>query len=170
MSRPEWTLCERSGRWAAALRAALGRTGWPLASLPKIVEVRQLDELTARLEARPDRLALVEVKRGGFADLLVWLSTANRAFPRARFVALVDRGVYEWVDIDPALRRRSRQSVVDTLHEAGAIEVVTSPLQLAALLSLGRQHGLLRSARVDGPAANASIAEWAWASLPWQEE
>jgi hypothetical protein len=169
MSRLEWILCERSGRWAAALRAALRRTDSPMETMPKIYEVRQLDELASRLEARPDHLALVEVERHRFGDILSWLASACRIQRHARFVALANRDVCDPLGIDPASRRRARQAVIDALREAGASEVVMSPFQLNSLLALGAQHAFLRTSRLDSPSENVSITQWAWASLPWQE-
>jgi hypothetical protein len=170
MNLLELIVCERSGRWAAALRSAVGRTAWARASAPRIFEVRQLDELAAHLDSRSSPMALVEVERERFGDMLIWLARASRANARARFVALMHRSVCEHLAIDTALRRHRRQLVTDALREAGTSEVVTSTLQLGTLLALGRQHALLRSARLDHESARMSISEWAWASLPWQEE
>ncbi len=170
MSRVNWIVCERSGRWATALRAALGRSGWPPSSVPRIFEVRQLGELATRLDARPSDMALVEVQRAHVFEVLEWLAEAGRLYRRARLVALVDRGVWESLDTDSAAGRRDRQPMIDVLREAGAAEVVTSPRQLQGILELGRRHASLRAAGFDGPSARMSIAEWVWASLPWQAE
>jgi hypothetical protein len=152
------------------LRAALGRSGWPQQSVPRVFEVRQLGELATRLDTRPDDMALVEVQRANLFDVLEWLAEVGRLYRRARLIALVDRGVWESLETDPATGRRERQQVVDALRAAGATEVITSPRQLQGILALGRRHASLRAAGLDGPPAQMSIAEWAWASLPWQAE
>jgi hypothetical protein len=170
MSHVEWIVCERTGRWATALRMALGRSGWPPQSVPRLFEVRQLGELAARLDMRPDSLALVEVQRASFADVLIWLAEAGREHRRARFVALVDRGVWESIGSGLASRRCDRRPVVDALREAGADEVVTSPRQLQGVLALGRRHASLRAVHPNSLSAQMSIAAWAWQSLPWQED
>jgi hypothetical protein len=170
MSRVEWIVCERSGRWAAAVRAALGRSAWPPSNVPRVYEVRQLGELRERLAERPDGLALVEAQRESFGDTLAWLAEAVRENRSAQFIALVDRGVWGSVEQGAVTRQRDRRLVVVALREAGAADVVTSPRQLGGLLALGERHASLRATERGGPASTISIAEWAWASLPWQTE
>jgi hypothetical protein len=92
MSRVEWIVCERSGRWAAAVRAALGRSAWSSSAVPRVYEVRQLGELRERLAERPDGLALVEVQRENFGDVLTWLADAARENRSARFVQKIGFG------------------------------------------------------------------------------
>ena len=170
MSRVDWVVCERSGQWAGALRAALGRSGWSQSAVPRVFEVRQLGELTAQLDRRPDDLALVEVRRENVSAVLEWLAGAGRNYRRARVVALVDRGLWESEECEPEAWRRDRRQVVDALFEAGAAEVVTSPRQLQGVLRLGRLQASLREADLRAPTAGESIEERAWASLPWQAD
>jgi hypothetical protein len=170
MSRVEWIVCERSGRWAAAVRAALGRSAWSPSAVPRVYEVRQLVEMKERLAERPDGLALVEVQRENFGDTLTWLAKASQENRSARFVALVDRGVWGSVEQGAVSRQRNRRLVVAALREAGAADVVTSPRQLGGILALGERHASLRATECGGPTPEISIADWAWASLPWQAE
>ena len=79
MSRVEWIVCERSGRWAAAVRAArsadrLGR----LRTFRAFMKCGNWSELRERLAERPDGLALVEAQRENFGDTLAWLAEAVR--------------------------------------------------------------------------------------------
>jgi len=170
MSRIEWIVCERSRHWSTALSTALGRADWTPRSVPRLFEVRQLSELTTRLDARPDSLAVVEVQRANLSDALVWLAEAGRLYPLARFAALAERELCASVESGPASRPGHRQPVIDALREAGAGEVVTSPRQLQGILALGRRHASLRAVRHDSPPADTSIAAWVWQSLPWQDE
>jgi hypothetical protein len=170
MSRVDWVVCERSGQWTGALRAALGRSGWSQSAVPRVFEVRQLGELTAHLDKRPDDLALVEVRRENVSAVLEWLAVAGRNYRRARVVALADRSLWESEESEPEAGRRDRQQVVDALFEAGAAEVVTSPRQLQGALRLGQRQASLRVADLEAPTAWQSIEEWAWLSLPWQDE
>jgi hypothetical protein len=51
---------------------------------------------------------------------------------------------------------------------AGAVDVTDSPRQLRQVLAVGRRHA---TAPVDPPPGlddRQSLAEWAWALLPWQ--
>src|SRR5262245_47205189 len=95
MRQVEWIVCERSGRWAAAIRSAVSRSSWPSSDIPRIYEVRQLTDLKERLEVRPEVIALVESQRENFADVLFWLAEAVQDHRSARFVALVDRRIWE---------------------------------------------------------------------------
>lgn len=162
MSRVEWIVCERSGRWAAALRVALRRSSWLTSAVPRLYEVRQLGEMTERLDTRPDAIALVEVQPTSLGDVLDWLTRSRRELRQAHFAALLDRSA--------ALHPRDRKSVIDVLREAGAAEVITSPRQLAAVLALGQRHAALRAVESGRLMPGMSMAEWAWSSLPWQRE
>ena len=149
MSRLEWIVCERTSRWASALRMALssGETSHQLR------ELRHLAELDAALTARPTALAAIEVHRGNFAQWLAWLPVARERHVQARCVALVDRSLAD-----------DLEEVGDALVEAGAQAIATSPRRLDAVVALGARHAET-VARID---VNASLAAQVWASLPWQ--
>jgi hypothetical protein len=165
-----WVVCERKGRWAGALRAALSRTGWPPSSVPRLREVRQLAELSPRLESHADQLVLVEVERATFGSVLEWLASICRRHRGARVVALLNRDVWDSDIADSRVRRRIRRAAIDALFEAGASDVSTSPRQLQAILALGRRCNSHRSMSRDVPGAQLSIADAVWASLPWQDD
>ena len=90
MTRSEWTICERSGRWAAAVRLASLRAKWPAAAMPRVFEVRQLVELEMRLDTQSSELVLVEVNRANFADMLPWLAS-RESTPSAGDLGRLDR-------------------------------------------------------------------------------
>src|SRR5688572_23269876 len=90
MNRVQWIVCERTSRWAAGLRttAALHTTNEK--SAPRLIEVRSLSELAARLDEQPISLVLIEVHHGNIANVLAWLVDAQDRYPSARFIALLD--------------------------------------------------------------------------------
>ncbi len=154
MSRPhigpvEWIVCERTSRWASALRMALAADGTP----HRIRELRHLAELDVELTARPTALAAIEIHRGNFADLLAWLPTARERHVHARCVALLDRSLAD-----------NLNATCDALDEAGAPAIATSPRRLDAVVALGTRHA--ETARIIGE--NAPLVAQVWASLPWQ--
>jgi hypothetical protein len=145
----EWIVCERTTRWASALRMQLVEGGIP----HRIRELRHLSELDAELAERPTAVAAIEVHRGNFAELLSWLPNDAERHPRARAVVLVDRTLSE-----------HSAEVCDALVEAGAQAVATSPRRLEAIVACGARHAAI--AEKTGP--NASLADRVQASLPWQ--
>jgi hypothetical protein len=152
-------LCERTERWAAAIRLAIVRQGMQPA--PRIREVRSLTELEAQLSARPLSLALVEVTRTNIADVLRLVVDASERHPAARFAALLNGGLCE--------SSECRRAAVDALMEAGCCEFAASPRQLAGILRLARLHAA-RALETSRKRDNLSIEAWAWATLPWQAD
>jgi hypothetical protein len=155
----DWILLERSNGWAAALRTAFLRES-PDLPQPRIYEVRRLDDLSTRLNARPASLVLIEVARANVSAMLEWLAITAPRFPAARFAALLDGEFAE--------KRLDRQDALDALIEAGICEFAVSPRQIRDILALGRLHAEIAvSQRAN--AESPSLQDWAWASLPWQE-
>jgi hypothetical protein len=153
MSRIEWVVCERTSRWAAALRMALAADELSC----RLRELRHFIELDAELAARPTAVAAIEVHRGNFANVLCWLPRAREQFAEVRFVALLDRSLV--VD-----KTKESADVGDALLEAGAALVVASPRRLEPILELGRRH----AAAPPKTSENVRLVEQVWASLPWQ--
>jgi hypothetical protein len=149
MSPVEWIVCERTSRWASALRMALAAHGTP----HRLRELRHLAELDAELTARPAALAAIEIHRGNFANLLSWLPTARERHVHARCVVLLDRSLADNLD-----------AACDALVEAGAQAIATSPRRLDAVVALGTRHA--ETARTIDE--NTPLVAQAWASLPWQ--
>jgi len=164
----EWILCERDGRWAAALRVAATRSSAALGFSDRIYEVRSLDELAARREDHPHAMALVEVRSVNLDEVLIWLAEHARSRSNACYVALLNDEL--------ALSDNGRAGIDGDLHEvsavvlaAGATALATSPRQLSHVLTLGRRHATLQAGRPDGTDERLSFATWAWAQLPWQD-
>jgi hypothetical protein len=150
MSYVEWIVCERTSRWAAALRLELSHRNLP----SRIRETRTLAELDSELAARPNCLAAVEVHRGNFADALAWLSSVRSRYCATLCASLVDRSLVE--DLD---------EVCDVLSEAGVQAIATSPRRLDEVLALGQRHER-KLGEIDN---DLPLTAQVWASLPWQE-
>jgi hypothetical protein len=164
MTRREWILCERTSRWAAAFRRALARENWPAV---RIVELRNLRELTEQLEMRPNALILLEVNRANLAAALAFFADASsRHEPRVTAALLA--GDLASPGSDLPNERRRRGDVIDALLEAGANTVTTSPRQLGDVLNLAQRHQKLLAGH-DWAAANLPLETWAWSLLPWQD-
>jgi len=168
MNSCDWIVCERTSRWAAALRVALAREDCGATS--SIYEVRTWKELASRLETQPNGVAIAEVQRDQLGSALVWLATARRRFPRARFTAALDISSTDTEGHASSFRRDEQAEVVDALFEAGVAAVADSPRRLHAILALGRRHAALCAAQSQpSPRDNLSVVNAAWASLPWQD-
>jgi hypothetical protein len=154
MTRAEWIVCERTNRWAAALRVALS----PEETMPRIRETRRLAEIDDEIDSHPQAIVAVEVCRDRFAELLAWLTAARRRYPQMCCVALLDRSVLNRSILGDS------QPVIGVLLEAGVHAYATSPRRLEAVLELGEQH--LRIA--GNQRQDSSFADQVWASLPWQ--
>lgn len=161
MKQAQWTICERSGRWAAAVRLAIQRANWPATAVPRLFEVRRLIELEMRLDTQSNDVVMLEIHRENFADVLPWLAIASKLHPHARWAASIDADV---------AHRADREQLADALREAGASEVVHSPRQMQTILALGRWHAATQPLLPNSLPADLPIMAWAWASLPWQDE
>jgi len=145
-----WLVCERTGRWAAALRQAIDRRAQKSArTTPQLVrETRNLAGLNAAMSERPVTLNLVEVRTEDYAAVLDLLSSDNsRHFP---IVALLED------NLPP-----------DALREAGALAVIDSPRRISWALELANQISSTQPPQY--AIERVSIADWAWAALPWQD-
>ena len=145
----EILVCERTSRWASALRMELASVDL----LHRLRELRHLAELDAELDERPAALVAVEVRRGNFAELLAWLPAARRRHCRARFVALVDHSLLD-----------HQCEVGDALVEAGVQASATSPRRLETIVAIGKRH----AATAEKTDESAPLVTQVWASLPWQ--
>jgi hypothetical protein len=159
MNGCEWIVCESTSRWAAALRLALDRDPQLRAGDVRLYETRLLKELTARLAERPDAFVAVEVREQNAGETLAWLAWATGRFGRARFVALVDRGMMS-----------GRRDLDDALREAGALDVARSPRQLQQTVELFGRHAALSHRAAGILAANRPLEEQVWNLLPWQAD
>ncbi|MCI0492024.1 MAG: hypothetical protein L0Z07_03705 [Planctomycetes bacterium] len=168
MNRCEWIVCERTSRWASALRIALARASPSADFAPLLHEVRSLSELGTRLERRPAGLAIVEVYRDQAGQILDWIGNATQQFPSARFVAALDTSLIPPSTHPTQAAGDGWRDVADALFEAGIVEVVDSPRCLQGVLAIGRRHAATCAGRRQGQEGMSAV-EAVWASLPWQD-
>lgn len=141
MTNAQVILCEKSGRWAAALRRALAQQTIPLA------ETRSLAECGEALRSAPASLVALEVT-GGNLDAALGLLMRNLSLhPAARFVVLLDEGA---------------ESVEMLLREAGAVEVLLTTRDAPRLAALALRHLALV------PRQEAGLREQIVERLPWK--
>ena len=132
-------VCERTGRWAIALRRELAGAG------VRVWETRTLDDCWNELAASPASFVVLELSRDR-GRLLEHLARQLREFPLARVSVAADRGQadYEWL-----------------VREAGAVHFVHSPRRVGALAQLICRH----LAQIPPP--QQGFVERIWAGLPW---
>lgn len=140
-ARPRVIVCERSGKWAAALRRTLARD-------VSVRETRSLTECVAELQTAPTSFLVVEVTATNLPAAFELLARVNAEFRWARVAVVAERALAEceW-----------------GLREAGAIHFATSPRKAAELARLAERHAAL------APGAKRSLAAQVWDSLPWPE-
>jgi hypothetical protein len=150
-----WIVCEEAGRWSAALKAALARRQAASASraaVPRVQEVRSLIDIEVGVKSHSDAIGFVEVTHENLATVLELL--AKYAGRNSRFVALLG------ADLGGPL-------AAEALIEAGALCVVSAPRHVGTAIEIAEQYCTVRS-RVGAPNSDESIADRAWAALPWQ--
>jgi hypothetical protein len=141
MSQCRFLLCEKTSRWAVALRRALGERGrW-------LVETRSLPQCGRELRIFPASLVAVEIGEGNLEAALLAMARWSRRFPAANLIALIDTSL---TAAEPLIR------------EAGAIRVLASTRDAAAVAELFGRHAALIPAD-DGPLEQSILA-----ALPWQ--
>lgn len=141
MSQCRFLLCEKSSRWAVALRRALGERGrW-------LVETRSLPQCGRELRAFPASLVAVEISESNVEAALGAIARWSRRFPASHVMALIDVSL---TAAEPLIR------------EAGAIAVLASMRDAAAAADLFARHAATLPAD-DGPLEQSILAE-----LPWQ--
>jgi len=156
-------VCERTGRWAAALRRELERIAQrrairaehpagvqdrasPSPFPPSIEETRSLDHAFRTLAEAPASFLAVELSRSNVDALLGHMADLARWFPLVRLAVLSDRRLsgYAWL-----------------VREAGAVWHTSSPRRLAPLAELACRH------LATAPRPRRSLREQIWAGLPW---
>ena len=132
-------VCERTGRWAIALRRELAEAG------VRVWETRTLADCRDELVENPASFAVVELG-ANLRGLLRLLASQPRRFPVARLAVVADRSQadYEWL-----------------VREAGAVHFLCSPRQVALLARLACRH----LAQVPPP--QQTLAKRIWTGLPW---
>jgi hypothetical protein len=162
-----WIVCEHSGRWAAALRVALGRYGGcSLDGVPRrVYETRSLTEFSSVVLQYRASIALVEVSIHNFAEVLDLISRKRRQ--STIYVSLLDESLQRASNSD-RLSLSAAIDAVDALQEAGSSVVLDSPRQIASLFPLAERLVDTGLCAVLDASLN-SIADMAQAALPWQD-
>lgn len=132
-------VCERTGRWAVALKRALGDE-------LKLTETRSLPACTAELSHDPFGVVAVEVTSLNLEAVLASLAAWQRRFPDARVIALGDE---------------SLAAADHLLREAGAALVLHSTRESPRAAKLVQRH----AARV--PAPDLPLEQAIHNRLPW---
>jgi DNA-binding response OmpR family regulator len=135
-------ICERSEKWAAALRRPLKLVGH------RVVETRSLDDCWAEVAARPASLVAVEATTVNLETLVAWMQRLTATFPRVRVVVLSQRGL---------------ESAQWLLREVGAVHVVCSPRHWQPVVRIAQRH--LGSA----PRPDDTDRQRIWRRLPWAD-
>ena len=135
-------ICERSARWAVALRRPLARGGH------RIVETRSLDDCWREVVASPASLVGVEATTANLETLVPWMQRLTAAFPRVRVVVLGCRALEsgQWL-----------------LRETGAVHVVFSPRQWQPVVRIAQRH------LGPAPPPDDSDRQRLWRRLPWAD-
>ena len=133
-------VCEKTNRWAMALRAALGRS--PL----QVVETRGLTACDAALAEAPASLVAIEITAANLEPAVDFVVQAGRRFPRALFVALVAE---ETADSERLMQ------------EAGAVDVIGSVLNAPRVARVARRHFAL------APPQELDVHELVRQRMPW---
>ena len=142
MSSSRLILCEKTARWAAALRAAL-----PVGSQElQIIETRSFRGCEEALARSPASLVAVEVTSTNLEAALDFVSRTNSQHPHAAIIALISPEVL---------------AAAPLLREAGAIDVAGSVLELSRLARLAQRH--FRQAPLEPFTARQFVAD----RLPW---
>lgn len=132
-------VCEKTGRWAVALRRALG-------GRPRVYETRSLAECWDELAASPASWLALEASEANLDKLWGRLATLGHRFPLACAMVCGQRAIapYEWL-----------------LREAGAVHAVFSPRELGGAARLAVRH------LAQAPEPTQSPRERIWSRLPW---
>ena len=141
MPPARFLVCEKTGRWAVALRReSAGRQ-------VRVYETRSLADCRRELESSPASFVAAELTVAGAEKLIAWIDGVSRELPQVRVAVLADREAASW---DWPSR------------EAGAIGFTCSPRRLAPILRMARRH--LAAA----PEAELTFREQVEQRMPWQ--
>jgi hypothetical protein len=135
-------LCERSEKWAVALRRPLRLAGH------RVYETRNLDDCWNEVVSSPASIVGLEATRANLEALVPWMVRFAAAFPTARVVVLGSRGLEasQWL-----------------LREVGAVHVVYSPRDWQPVIRIVQRH--LGAA----PGQGDSDRQRVWRRLPWPD-
>ena len=133
-------VCEKTGKWAGALRRQLSPAG------RCVCETRSWPECWDEVAHSPASFLALELTSSNAEPLLRRLVDLTRHFPQARAMVVGEPGRerYEWA-----------------VREAGAIHAVFAVAQLAAAVRLIERHLALV------PQPQLTLRETIWRRLPW---
>jgi hypothetical protein len=139
MNDCEIIVCEKTGRWAAALRRALGFSSG-------LCETRSWAACLREVRARPAALVALEVLPENAEAACQRLVELTWQSPHVSAIVMADRSLSqsEWL-----------------LREAGAVHVLFSPDEWSRLRLLFRKF------TDQLPASRTTFREHVWSSLPW---
>jgi hypothetical protein len=133
-------VCEKSSRWAAALRGAVG------AERPRVVETRSIPGCEEALAESPAALVAVETTVTNLPSVVEFIAHLNERFPRAKVVALLAEEV---------------AGAGALLREAGAIDAVCSVIETPRVASLAQRQLQQQPRRESEP------SEFVADCMPW---
>jgi len=141
MNRSHFLVCEKTSRWAVALRWALADSGH------RVQESRSWVDCRRELDPTSPALLALEMRKGNIEEVFQGLADLCWDFPQTRAIVLTQRPLssYEWA-----------------LREAGALHVALSPRNLLPVARLVTQF--FHQARHP----QQSLSETIWVRLPWQ--
>ena len=140
MSAASLIVCEKTPRFAPALRAALGSS--PIS----MIELRGLGQCEASVAEAPASLLAAEITVTNLTAVIDFMDRIGRRFSQSRWTALIT------LDLGP---------VEPLLREAGAIDVLTTTLEAPRLARLARRHVAL------APVQAFDLHELIGRRMPW---
>jgi hypothetical protein len=141
MSTCRLIVCEKAGRWAAALRSALANQP------PRIVETRSLAGCEAALAESPYSLVALETTATNLEAVLAFVERVLVRFPRSHVAAL----------FAPEARGAAL-----LLQEAGAIATIESVLDASRVACFARRQ------LAQAPSAPVGPQESVCERMPWR--
>ena len=138
--RARLIVCERTGRWAVALRLAFERPA------VRVYQTRSVPECWEMFGKCPASFVVAELTTANADALLDRMARHQRLFPLGR-VAVV--------------AKRSMAAYEPLLREAGAVHFATSIRRLGSLAELACRH------LDEVPSPRRTLTEQIWDGLPW---
>jgi hypothetical protein len=134
-------VCERTGRWAVALRRELADAGL------RVWETRSLMDCGSILSESPASFVVLELRDNKVGETLDFISKWQVEFPLFRFSVVAERTLapYRWL-----------------MQEAGATTFLCSIRRSSSIAQIACLH----LAHVPPPVP-LSLSERIWANLPW---
>ena len=133
-------VCEKTGRWATALRRVLSATR------PRMCQTRSMAECLRELERSPASLIALELTAENGSSVVEFLDEVHQRFHRAIVVVFGPRAMERcgWL-----------------VREAGAVHAVFSPREVASAARVIERH-LQRA-----PTHPLTLRQSLWSRLPW---